>query len=64
MHVGQSIVTTGMAERQPLVIEAHQVQDRGMKIMHMNGVLFRSQSMFIRRPVDRAASYPCSRQPL
>jgi len=35
--VGQSIISAGMAIRQSLVVEAHQMQNCGMKIVNVGG---------------------------
>ena len=35
MHVGQSTINPVMPERQPLVVDAQQVQDRGVNVVHL-----------------------------
>ena len=38
-HVGEAIVATGMAEGETFVIKAHEVQDRGVEIVDVDGVV-------------------------
>ena len=38
-HVGQAEVAAAVAVGQPLVIEAHQVQDRGVQVVDVHAVL-------------------------
>ena len=39
--VGQPEVAAAVAVGEPLVIDAHQVEDRGMEVVHMHVVLDR-----------------------
>lgn len=39
MHIGQAIVAPLKLERQPLVVDAQLMQQRGMKIVDTDGIL-------------------------
>ncbi len=39
VHVGQPVVTSGVTIGELLVIEAHEVKDRGMEIVDMDAVV-------------------------
>ena len=39
MHVGKPVVTSGVTIGELLVIEAHEVKDRGMEIVDMDAVV-------------------------
>ena len=39
VHVGQAIVAALMAKREPGMVEAQQVQDCGIQVMHVDGLL-------------------------
>ena len=63
MHIGQAIVTTGVAVGQPCVIDSQQVQNGRMKIVHMDTILGDRGPDFICGTVDvttfdTAASHP------
>ena len=53
MNVGQTIVSTGVTVRQPLVVEPHQVQDRGVQIVNVHRFFNRLKTKLIGRPVGR-----------
>ena len=38
MHVGEAELAALEAEGEPLVVDAEQVQDGGLKVMHMDGM--------------------------
>jgi hypothetical protein len=44
MHVGQAIVTPLKTISQPRVIESQQMQDGGLQVMHVDGILGNSES--------------------
>ena len=61
--VGQPEVTTRMAERQSLVVKPECVQQRGMEVVHVHGILDGMKSEVIRRSIsettfDSSASHP------
>ena len=39
VHVGQAVVTSLLTERQPSMIDTHEVQHRRVQIMHFDGIL-------------------------
>ena len=51
VDVGEAKVATGVAVGQSLVIESHQMQNRSVKVVHMNWFLHCAQAMFIGRPM-------------
>ena len=55
MHIGQAKTAPLILERQPLVVDAQQVQDRCMEIVNVNGVLGDVVAVRIGRSVARAA---------
>ena len=59
MHVGQPEVAAGVAVGQPLVVEAEQVQHRGVKIVDVNRLVDNRPADFvgltIRHPASHAA---------
>jgi len=38
MHVGESMLPAVEAKCQPLMIESELMQERGMQVMHVNGI--------------------------
>ena len=63
VHVSQTKITTGHAIGQSLVIEAQQVQHRGVQVMHRNRLLDRSISEVVGRSVGVSAANPGTGQP-
>ena len=61
--VGQAEVAAAVAVRQPLVIEAHEVQDRGVQVVDVHAVLDRLHPQFVRRAVNHAAFNAPAGQP-
>ena len=49
VHIGQAEIATGVPERQAFVVEAKQMQDGGVQIVHVNFALNRSIAVFVRR---------------
>ena len=62
-HVCQPKVTSRILERQPLMVQAQQVQDRGMQIVHVDFVGDGFESQFVGGPVCDAAFEAASGQP-
>ena len=63
MHISQAVIATSVAIGQFFVVEAHQMQHRGVQIMHMGSVFDGSVTKFVRRsirhsPLDSAAGKP------
>ena len=58
MHIGQPEITTRISVRELLVIEAEQMQQRRVQIMHVDLVLRRCESELIRRPVNEPLLQP------
>ena len=55
LHIGQAEVAAGVAERQLFVIEARQMQDRGMQVVHVADVLHSVDAEFVGVAVGYAA---------
>lgn len=54
-HIGEPIVTASVPVRQLLVIESHQMQNCRVKVMHVNRLFDRAQTVFVSRSVDHAS---------
>ena len=52
MHIGQPEVAAGVAVGEPGVVEAEQVQDRGVQVVDVHGVLDGLVAEFVGRAVD------------
>ena len=63
MHIRQSIVAATVTPRQSFVIDSHQVQNRGVKIMDMHGLFHSPDAMFVRGAMDMTAPHAGSGQP-
>ena len=63
VYVGQAEVAAGVAVGEPLVVEAQQVQHRGVQVVNVNGVFDRREAEFVGGAVDRAPFHAASRQP-
>src|SRR5262245_53066377 len=63
VDVGQTIVAAGMAEREPFVIQAEQMEDRGVEVMHVDPVFGNGNAILVRRPVDDPAFHSAAGQP-
>lgn len=55
VHIGQTEIATGMAVRQTLVVETQSVQQRGVKIVHVNGIFDGMKTKVVRRTVRQPA---------
>ena len=53
VNISQAEVTSGIAIGQLFVINPQQMQDRGMKIMHMHRILRRVHSEFVGSAINR-----------
>src|SRR5687767_7171142 len=63
MHIRKPEIPALKSERQLRVLDAQQMQNGRMQIMHVNTVLNRIKPKLIRLPNDRAAPYTTARQP-
>ena len=63
VYVGEAVVATGVAVRQLFVIQAHELQDRGVEIVNVNGLLHGFHAVFVGGTVDDAALHPGPRKP-
>ena len=55
VYIGQSEVSTTVAEREFLVIEPHQMQDGCVQVMDMDFVFNRSEAELVGRTVGHSA---------
>ncbi len=63
VDVGQAEVASGVTIGQLLVVEAHQVQNRGVKIMNVHALIHCSKAEVIASPVNGPAFYSAACQP-
>ena len=63
VHIGKAEVTPLASKGQLLVIKTEEVQNRGVQVMDVNGILHRVEAEVVRRPVDMTGFYPASRKP-
>ena len=63
MDVGKTEILAGVAVGEPRVVEAHQAQDSGVKIMDVDGLLHCPKAKFIGGPVHVAALDPAAGHP-
>ena len=63
VHVGQAEVAAAVAVGQPLVIQAHQVQDRGVQVVDVHAVLDGLHAELVGGAVDDAALDAAAGQP-
>ena len=63
MHVGQPEVAALEPERQPLVVDAQQVQQRRVQVVDLDDVLHRVVAQLVGRPVRDAALDPAASPP-
>ncbi len=54
-NVGQPIIAARMTVGEPGVVEAHEMEDRGVEVMNMNGVGHRADAVLVGRAVDMAS---------
>ena len=53
MDVRQAKIPTRIVERQALVVEAHQVQNRRVKVVHVHAILDRLETELVSSAIDR-----------
>ena len=58
IDISEAEIAAGMPEGELFVIEAQELQNRGVQIVDMHFVLDRGESEFIRRAVDVTAATP------
>ena len=63
MHVGQPEVAAGVAVGELLVVEAEEVQDRGVQVVDVDLLLDRLEAEFVGGAVDVAAAHAAAGQP-
>jgi hypothetical protein len=63
VHVREAEVAALETERQPLVIEAEQVKDRGVQIVNVRAVLHRVEAEFVRAADAHAAFEAAAGEP-
>lgn len=61
--IGESVVATGMAEGESLVVEAKQMQHGGMQVMDVHLIFDRSKSEVIGGSVSLTATYTATGEP-
>ena len=62
-HVRESVIPSGMTICQPFMVEAHQVQNRGVKVVNVNRLLDCSQAVFVSRPMHNARLHASTCKP-
>ena len=63
MDIGQTEVATGVAKREPFVIQAHQMQQRRVQIMHVHLVLRGVVTVVVSRSIGEAAFHTAASHP-
>ena len=63
VHVGEPEVAAAVAERQFLVVDPHQVQDRGVQVVHVHAVLDGIHPEFVGRSVNVSALHSAAGEP-
>ena len=63
MHIRQTEVAAGVAECEAFVVEAQQMQNRGMQVVHVNSLFDRIPAEFISGTVYIAALDATASQP-
>src|SRR5262245_59919741 len=63
VHVGQAKVVAGIAIRQFRVVEAQEVQQRGMQVVNVHAVSDRGKAEVVSCPVGVTASHSAPGQP-
>ena len=53
--VGEPKVAAAVAVGQPFVIQAHEVQDRGVQVVNMHAIFDRLHAQFVGRTVNEAS---------
>src|SRR5260221_2615241 len=63
MNIGKAEVAPGMMERELFMIEAEQVQDRGLEVVNVDGILDDVKAELVRRAVSQPALHAAAGQP-
>jgi len=63
MNIRETVVSAGVSERQPLVIEAEQVKYGGVEVVNVDPVFGHRDAVFVGRAVDDAAFHTATGQP-
>src|SRR5688572_23923093 len=63
MHIGEPVVAAAEAVGEPRVIEAEQVENRGVKVVHVDLVFSHRRAEIIRRAVSQTALYASAGEP-
>ena len=63
VHVGEPEISARVAEGQRLVIEAHEMENRGVEIVDVDGILHDVDSQFVGHPVGHSAFDAPARHP-
>ena len=63
MHVGQAKIAAGVTIGERFVIEAEEVEDRGVEVVDMHPFLDRAEAELVGRSVDVSAFHPSARHP-
>ena len=63
LHVGQAEVAAGVAVGQPRVVQAQQVEDRGVEVVDVDAVLGDVDAVLVGRAVDDPAFDAAAGQP-
>ena len=63
VDIGQAIIAAGVAVGEFLVIDAEQVQNRGVKIVHVHFVLRHRRADLVGAAVGDATLHSATRQP-
>ena len=62
-NVCEPIITTTVAPCEFFVVDPHEMQNRGVKVIDVNRLLDRSNAMLVSRSMDITTPYTCSGQP-
>ena len=63
MHVRQPEVAARVAEGEAFVVEAQQVQNRGLEVVDVDGIHLGLDAELVRRAIDGAALHAAAREP-
>src|SRR5437016_5673161 len=63
VHIGQAVIATVMAVGQLLVIQTHEIQDGGMKVVDMDFVLNGVPAVLVGSAVNHSTLHAPARQP-
>src|SRR5258708_2888531 len=63
INIRQPVIPPRVAEREPLVVEAEEVEDGGVEVVDVDLVLYRAEAEVVGRPVGQAAADAAAGQP-